>query len=98
MTRRISAEFETRRQAELAVEHLVQEYRVDRSAIEVAPVGEANTAGTHPSGADRAATTGEPDASASHGRIRVSASIEDSQAAAAETALRQARGGPEPGA
>ncbi len=91
MARRISAEFETRRQAELAVEHLVQEYRLDRSAIEVAAASDENTAGTHPSGADRA-PTGEPEASASHGRIRVTAMVEDAQAAQAEAALRQARG------
>ncbi len=92
MPSRITGEFATRREAELAVEHLVQEYRVDRAAIEVVAVGAENSAGIRPSGADLDAATGEPEASATEGRIRVTATVEDAMAHRAEAALRQARG------
>jgi hypothetical protein len=92
MPRRITGEFATRRQAELAVEHLVQEYGIDRAAIEVVAVGAANSAGTVPSGADRGAATGEPGSSATEGRIRVTARVEDAMVARAEAALREAHG------
>lgn len=48
----IIGEFDTRRGAELAVEHVVQECGVQRSDVFVQPVGGANTAGTRPSGPD----------------------------------------------
>lgn len=92
MPRRITGEFDVRREAELAVEHLVQEYDLDRSAIEVLPVSEDNTAGVAASGADRDRTTGEPGSSSLHGRIRVSVTVDDAVADRAEAALRQARG------
>lgn len=50
----LSALFETREQAELAVEHLVQEYGVDRAFIYVDPVGDENSAGSAVSGGDHA--------------------------------------------
>jgi len=53
-TRTITGSFNTRREAEMAVEHLVQEYKLDRSRVEVRPAGEENTAGTVASGADAA--------------------------------------------
>jgi hypothetical protein len=57
----IIREFDTRRDAELAVEHFVQECGVPRSDVFVQPVGGANTAGTRPAGSDaKAAPT--PDA------------------------------------
>ena len=70
MPKQISGEFDVRREAELAVERLVQEYKIDRSAIQVAAAGDDNTAGTVASGADRDRETGEPGASPTHGRIR----------------------------
>jgi hypothetical protein len=48
----IIGEFDTRRSAELAVEHVVQECGVPRSDVFVQPVGGANTAGTRAAGAD----------------------------------------------
>jgi hypothetical protein len=48
----IIGEFDTRRDAELAVEHVVQECGVPRSDVFVQPVGGTNTAGTRPAGAD----------------------------------------------
>ena len=52
----IVGKFETRRNAELAVEHVVQECRVPRGDVFIQPVGEANSTGTHPAGADTKAT------------------------------------------
>ena len=92
MPRKITREFDVRREAELAVERMVQEYGVSRSAIEVTAAGEENTAGVAPSGADRARATGEPSASPTHGRIRVSVTAEDAVADRVEAGLRQATG------
>jgi len=56
----IIGEFDTRRDAELAVEHVVQDCGVPRSAVFVQPLGGANTSGTRPAGADaKAAPTPE---------------------------------------
>ena len=48
----IAASFETRRDAEIAVEHLIQEYGIDRTNIFVRASGDANSAGTRAAGAD----------------------------------------------
>jgi hypothetical protein len=48
----IIGEFATRREAELAVDHLVQECGVPRSDVFVQPVGRANSARTHAAAAD----------------------------------------------
>lgn len=66
----IIGEFDTRRGAELAVEHVVQECGVPRSDIFVQPAGDANTVGTHPAGADAKA------APAPGGRQRLEGLIE----------------------
>jgi len=50
--RTIVANFDTRRDAETAIEHLVQEHGLDRSDIFVRASGAANTAGTRAAGAD----------------------------------------------
>lgn len=70
----IRAEFETRREADLAVEHLVQEHGVPRTDIFVRARGEANSAGTKVAGADlesghAPAERGSPELA---GRIEVS--------------------------
>ncbi|MFT4120832.1 hypothetical protein [Bradyrhizobium sp.] len=54
------AEFDTRRAAELAVEHVVQECGVPRSDVFVQPTGSDNTAGKRVDGAD-AKSSPEPD-------------------------------------
>lgn len=48
----VSGTFPSRREAELAIEHLVQEYGINRSDIFVEPVGSDNSSGKTPSGAD----------------------------------------------
>lgn len=52
MDRTIVANFDTRRDAETAVEHLVQEHGIDRTDIFIRAPGKANTAGVRPAGAD----------------------------------------------
>ena len=47
-----TARFETRREAEMAIERLVQTHDFDRGAIEVVAVGTQNSAGTEIAGAD----------------------------------------------
>ena len=56
----IIGEFESRRGAELAVEHVVQECGVPRTDVFVQPAGSQNTAGTRSAGAD-AKTTPQPE-------------------------------------
>lgn len=48
----IIGEFDTRRDAELAVEHVVQDCGVPRSDVFIQPIGGSNTVGTRPAGAD----------------------------------------------
>ena len=48
----VTAKFDTRRDAETAVEHLVQEHGVNRADIFIGAAGKANTAGVRPAGAD----------------------------------------------
>ena len=91
MAKTIRGDFATRREAELAIEHLVQEYGIDRQAVQVTPAGAENSAGEKPSGADQDRRTGDPGASPSHGRIAVSVQVEDDIVDRAEQALRQAR-------
>lgn len=50
----LKAHFNTRREAELTVERLVQEYDIDRAAILVAAAGEENSAGVERAGSDDA--------------------------------------------
>jgi hypothetical protein len=74
----LAAIFDTREQADLAVEHLVQEHGVDRYLIFVEPVGSDNTAGTNISGGD--APSGDDGARARHdgalnGSLRLSVSV-----------------------
>jgi hypothetical protein len=93
MTNDISATFDTRRAAELAVEHLVQEHGVARSDITVDAEGAANSSGTERSGADAG-----PDATASDrrpklkGAIRVSVRSDEGRRKVIEAVLHEAGG------
>ena len=76
----LKANFETRREAEMVVERLVQEHGIERSDIFVSASGSANTAGTEEAGSDTAA--GEPTResrtdAALNGVIEVSVDLED---------------------
>lgn len=70
----LAAIFRTREAADLAIEHLVQEYHVDRAAIFAEPVDERNSSGLEASGGD--AASGDPGSrirrdAALNGAIRV---------------------------
>src|SRR3546814_10348802 len=78
----INACFSSRREADLALEHLTQEHGVERTDIFVQSATDENTAGTEVAGADAAA--GDPgtdrrDDSALHGRVELSIDISDDQ-------------------
>ncbi|ABD86694.1 hypothetical protein [Rhodopseudomonas palustris] len=93
MQQSIRGGFATRRDAELAVERLVQEHGVDRAAIVVTARGEANSAGSKIAGAD--AESGHPGiekhgAPELNGAIDVAISCGVSQADIVAAALKQA--------
>ena len=70
----LAAVFRTREQADLAIEHLVQQHGVTRSAIFVEPVGDRNTSGSEISGGDAPSGDAEAkarDDAALNGAIRV---------------------------
>jgi hypothetical protein len=71
--RTIIANFDTRRDAETAVEHLVQEHGIERADIFIRAPGTANTAGVRPAGAD--VESGHPGVE-KHGKPELSGPIE----------------------
>src|SRR3546814_10700288 len=88
----INACFSSRREADLALEHLTQEHGVERTDIFVQSATDENTAGTEVAGADAAA--GDPgtdrrDDSALHGRVELSIDISDDQKDVVCAALRE---------
>ena len=91
MTNTITALFKQRRDAEMAVEHLVQEHGIDRSAIQITAASEANAVGTKIAGGDveeghvKAGSDGEP---ALKGKIRVSAEVDAAKAEAALSSFK----------
>jgi hypothetical protein len=52
MEQTVVAYFDNRREAELAVEHLIQEHGIERTDIFLQAQGQANTAGIRAAGAD----------------------------------------------
>jgi len=89
----IIGHFATRRDAELAVEHLVQEHGLERNDIFVVAEGAANSSGTRPSGSDL--ESGHSGASGEHapelaGAIEVSIECDDAQTEIVTDALRAA--------
>lgn len=71
----IVARFATRRQAEMAVERLVQELGIERTGIFIEPEGTENSVGTQVAGSDAKRADPNPsreDEAALHGRIIVS--------------------------
>src|SRR5690606_38978113 len=83
----LSAIFATREAADLAVEHLVQEYGLDRAFIYIEPVGNENSDGVAASGGDhasgRAGSHDRTDGS-HHGEIEVTVPLAHN-----ESVLRQ---------
>ena len=75
-----TAAFDTRREAEMAVERLVQELGVERTDILVTTEGAENSAGATPSGSDDEAGSPSPQArddGALSGKVVVSVDVQD---------------------
>jgi hypothetical protein len=89
-TTTIRASFATREAAELAIEHLVQQYGVSRPDIFVQAVGEQNTAGTAASGGDVDRPDGARDDAALQGEIEVSVEITTNQIPAVQRSFGDA--------
>ena len=80
MSTNITGTFDTRRDAEMAIERLVQELRIERTDIFVAAEGDENTAGVEPAGSDNesAARSAEArDDGAYQGGVTVSVDVND---------------------
>ena len=80
MSSSITATFETRRDADMAVERLVQEFGVERTDIFVATEGDDNSAGDMPAGSDNEGAEPGPssrDDGAYHGGVTVSVDVND---------------------
>ena len=93
MGKTITGVFPTRREVELAVEHLVQEYGIERTDIFIEPNSAENSAGVEPSGGDSKSghPESQPDADAAlNGTLIVSVDINDDAAEAVENAFRDA--------
>lgn len=96
MSQTIKSTFATRRDAELAIEHLVQEHGVERTDIFVAPAGAENSAGEAISGSDLPPASPGEEARADsplNGGIEVSVDLQDDDQASAVHAVFQELGG-----
>lgn len=91
----INATFETRREAELAIEHLVQEHGIDRDDVEVGTEGDQNSAGSEASGADNETEleAGTEDEAALNGRIALTVTIDSEEAAESVQEVLEEYGG-----
>jgi hypothetical protein len=90
----IRALFPSRREVELAVEHLVQEYGIERTDIFIEPAGAENSAGDAPTGADVESGHGsalpDPAGAAYEGQLIVSVDMNDDENEAVTQAFREA--------
>lgn len=74
----ITATFETRREADLVVEHLVQEHDFDRGDIVLESASDENSAGSEAGGADLAGfDDGNEDDAALNGSVKVTITLEN---------------------
>jgi hypothetical protein len=81
----LTATFETRREAEMTVERLVQEHGVERTDVFIAADGDKNSAGKEQAGSDGDADQPSPEPRGDaplHGSVSVSVDIEDDAKAA----------------
>lgn len=93
MERTIVAQFETRREAELAVEHLVQEHGIQRADVFIRARGEANSSGVKAAGAD--VESGHPGVTKKGtpelgGSIEVSVDCHNDRSGSVRSALQEA--------
>lgn len=90
-TKTITARFETREAAELAVEHLTQEQGIDRSDVFLQASGRENSVGTSISGGDTASgQQGSRRDAPLDGEIELSADIAADQLSAVQRVLGDA--------
>ena len=93
MGKTITGIFPTRREVELAVEHLVQEYGLERADIFIEPNTRENSAGVEASGGDAKSgnPASQPDADAAlNGTLLVSVDINENEMDAVKKAFRDA--------
>lgn len=80
MSTSLSAKFDTRREAEMTVERLVQQFKIERTDVFIAAEGDENTVGVEEAGSDTEAGGPSPedrDDAQLVGRVIVSVDIED---------------------
>ena len=90
--KKIIARFDTRRAADLTVEHLVQEHGIDRSDLVLKAAGSDNTTGERIAGADD--ESGNPGTerrtdSPLHGPVELSVEVDDARLNVVSTAIRE---------
>ena len=76
----LKATFETRREAEMTVERLVQEYGIERTEVFISATGDENTVGGEQVGCDIEAGAPSPevrDDAPLNGTVTVSVDVED---------------------
>ena len=81
----LNATFETRREAEMTVERLVQEHGIERANVFIAANGDENSAGEEQAGSDGDAGEPSPEPRGDaplNGAVSVSVDIEDDAKAA----------------
>lgn len=81
---KLIAKFDTRREAEMTVERLVQQFDIDRAKVLVTADGDANTAGIEEAGSDNAAGEPSPEArddAELNGKVVVTVEVVDDAAA-----------------
>lgn len=89
------AVFQTRADADLAVEHLTQEYGIDPAFIYVEPVDEQNSAGNAASGGDHASAAPSHDERRDaplNGAIQLTVSVEHADMPVLRSALQEIGG------
>ncbi|TWB49004.1 hypothetical protein FBZ98_10737 [Rhizobium sp. ERR 922] len=89
-TMTISATFQTRQAADLAIEHLVQQHGISRPDIFVQSSSSENTSGSSPSGGDASHDDGVRRDARLAGEIEVSADITSSKAVTVRRSLADA--------
>jgi hypothetical protein len=80
MSTSLTAKFDTRREAEMTVERLVQQFKIERTDVFIAAEGGENTVGVEEAGSDTEAGGPSPedrDDAQLAGRVVVSVDIED---------------------
>lgn len=84
MSTSLSAKFDTRREAEMTVERLVQQFKIERTDIFITADGPDNTVGVEEAGSDTKAGAPTPedrDDAALKGQVVVSVDIENNDLA-----------------